>query len=92
MSRRSIEDLKEELLRIRDTKIKEKKLFVSLDSERYNRFMAAIVLTNNKTESLEETYLNIFNKIIDDFINSVDFFDLTSQDIEVIAELFDDIV
>lgn len=92
MSKRSIEDLKEELLRIREKKGKEKKIFISLDSERYKRFLAAVVLSNNKNEEVEETYKNIINKLIDDFIESVDFYDLTEEDIKSIAEIFDDIV
>ncbi|MBP6407336.1 MAG: hypothetical protein KA277_07940 [Fusobacteriaceae bacterium] len=92
MSRRSIEDLKFQLEAIRERKVKEKKIFISLDKEKYNRFLTAIVLSNKKDEEMEKTYKKIVNKMVDDFIESVDFYDLTEKDINTIAEMFDEIV
>ena len=92
MSRRSIEDLKFQLEAIRERKVKEKKIFIFLDKEKYNRFLTAIVLTNKKDEEMEKTYKKIVNKMVDDFIESVDFYDLTEKDINTIAEMFDEIV
>jgi len=92
MSKRSIEDLKEELLKIREKKVKEKKIFLSLEQHKYKKFLAAIVLCNTKNEEVDETYKRVTNKIVDDFIDSVDFYDLSEEDIESIADIFDDIV
>ena len=92
MSRRSIEDLKFQLEAIRERKVKEKKNNISLDKEKYNRFLTAIVLSNKKDEEMEKTYKKIVNKMVDDFIESVDFYDLTEKDINTIAEMFDEIV
>ena len=36
--------------------------------------------------------LELVNKMVDDFIESVDFYDLTEKDINTIAEMFDEIV
>ena len=41
---------------------------------------------------MEKTYKKVINKIVDDFIESVDFYDLTEKDINTIAEMFDEIV
>ena len=92
MSKRSIEDLKLQLESIREKKSKEKKIFISLDKEKYNKFLTAVVLSNLKDEEMEKTYKKIVNKMIDDFIDSVDFYDLTEKDITTIAEMFDEIV
>ncbi len=92
MSRRSVEDLKNELLKIRELKSKEKKVFISLESHKYKRFLAAVVLSNKKNEEMEETYKRIVNTMVDDFIEKVDFYDLTEEDIESIADIFDEIV
>ena len=62
------------------------------DKEKYNRFLTAIVLSNKKDEEMEKTYKKVINKMVDDFIESVDFYDLTEKDINTIAEMFDEIV
>ncbi|MBN2838104.1 MAG: hypothetical protein JXM74_05055 [Fusobacteriaceae bacterium] len=92
MSRRSIEDLRLQLESIRAKKTKERKLFISIEKEKYNRFLTAVVLSNNKDEPMEVTYKKIVNKIIDDFIESVDFYDLIQEDIDTIADIFDEII
>lgn len=92
MSRRSIEDLKLHLESIRERKTKEKKIYISLDKEKYNKFLTAVVLSNLKDEEMEKTYKKVVNKMVDDFIESVDFYDLTEKDIITIAEMFDEIV
>ena len=92
MSRRSIEDLKLQLESIRERKTKEKKIYISLDKEKYNKFLTAVVLSNLKDEDMEKTYKKVVNKMVDDFIESVDFYDLTEKDINTIAEMFDEIV
>lgn len=92
MSKRSIEELKIQLNNIRDSKIKEKKLFLTLDEWRYKRFIAGVVLSNTKSESIEETYKTTINKIVDDFISSIDYYDLTEADISSIVDIFDDIL
>ena len=92
MSRRSIEDLKLQLESIRERKTKEKKIYISLDKEKYNKFLTAVVLSNLKDEEMEKTYKKVVNKMVDDFIESVDFYDLTEKDINTIAEMFDEIV
>lgn len=92
MSRRSIEELKEQLNAIREKKVKEKKIFISMDKDRYERFLSGVVLSNIQKESIEETYKRIINKMVDDFIASVDFYDLTEEDIKTISTMFDDIV
>ena len=81
--------IKRILLNVRVTR---KKIFISLDKEKYNRFLTAIVLSNKKDEEMEKTYKKVINKMVDDFIESVDFYDLTEKDINTIAEMFDEIV
>ncbi len=92
MSRRAVDDLKNELIKIREIKSKEKKVFISLELHKYKKFLAAVVLSNKKNEEMEETYKRIVNSMIDDFIEKVDFYDLTEEDIESIADIFDEIV
>ena len=92
MSRRAIEDLKNDLIKLREKKSKEKKIFIPLELHKYKKFLAAIVLSNKKGEEMEETYKRVVNTLVEQFIESVDFYDLTEEDIESIADIFDEIV
>lgn len=92
MSRRSIEELKFELINLRERKIKEKRIFFSLEEHKYKKFLTAIVLSNKKGEEIEKTYKEVINSLIDSFIENTDFYDLSEDEIDEIAELFDEIV
>lgn len=92
MSRRSLEELKLELADLREKKTKEKKIFFSLEEHKYKKFLTAIVLSNKKGEEIEGTYKKVINNLIDSFIETTDFYDLSEDEIEEIAELFDEIV
>lgn len=92
MSRISMEDLISSLKESRENSIKKKKLMISLDETRYKELITAIVLENNGREALHQSFQETINKIIDLYLDSVDFYDLTEDDMNRIVDIFEEIV
>ena len=92
MSRISMEDLMSSLKESKNNSLKKKKLMISLDETRYKELITAIVLENNGREELHKSFQETINKIIDLYLDTVDFYDLTEDDMNRIVDIFEEIV
>ncbi len=92
MSRLSMVELMKSLKEERENKLKEKKIALTLDEVRYKEFITAIVLSNNGEEEVFETFNRVSKVIVDAFINSVDFYDLTEKDMDAIVGIFEELI
>ncbi len=92
MSRLSMVELMKSLKEERENKLKEKKIALTLDEVRYKEFITAIVLSNNGEEEVFETFNRVSKVIVDAFINSVDFYDLTEEDMDAIVGIFEELI
>ena len=82
MSKRDLEELKNQLEQIKIRKQRDKRIVFSLPVEKYNKFLTAILLNNPLEREVDENLQKKLEELIDDFINEVDFYDLTEEDIE----------
>lgn len=87
-----MQELMKSLKESRDSSFKKKKLVISLDEIRYKEFITGIILTNNGEEDLSKTYQDIINKVIDSYLDSVDFYDLTEEDMDSMVDIFEEIM
>jgi hypothetical protein len=92
MSRVSMEDLIASLKESRENSSKKKKLMISLDETRYKELITAIVLENNGKEELYKSFQETINKIVDLYLSTIDFYDLTENDMNRIVDIFEEIV
>ncbi len=92
MSRLSMEELMKSLKEERGKKLKEKKIALTLDEIRYKEFVTAIVLSSNGEEEVYETFNRITKIMVDTFIDSVDFYDLTEEDMDAIVDIFEELI
>ncbi len=92
MSRLSMEELMKSLKEERGKKLKEKKIALTLDEVRYKEFVTAIVLSSNGEEEVYETFNRITKIMVDTFIDSVDFYDLTEEDMDAIVDIFEELI
>lgn len=90
MSRASMEDLMSSLRESQNKK--KKKLVISLNERRYKELITAIVLENNGREDIHNSYQEVINKIIDLYLDSVDFYDLTEDDMDRIVNIFEEVI
>ncbi len=92
MSRLSMEELMKSLKEERGKKLKEKKIALTLDEVRYKEFVTAIVLSSNGEEEVYETFNRITKIMVDTFIDSIDFYDLTEEDMDAIVDIFEELI
>ncbi len=92
MSRLSMEELMKSLKEERGKKLKEKKIALTLDEVRYKEFVTAVVLSSNGEEEVYETFNRITKIMVDTFIDSVDFYDLTEEDMDAIVDIFEELI
>lgn len=92
MSRLSMEELMKSLKEERAKKLKEKKIALTLDEVRYKEFVTAVVLSSNGEEEVYETFNRITKIMVDTFIDSVDFYDLTEEDMDAIVDIFEELI
>ena len=72
MSKRDLEELKNQLEQIKIRKQRDKRIVFSLPVEKYNKFLTAILLNNPLEREVDENLQKKLEELIDDFINEVD--------------------
>ena len=92
MSKRDLEELKNQLEQIKIRKQRDKRIVFSLPVEKYNKFLTAILLNNPLEREVDENLQKNLEELIDDFINEVDFYDLTEEDIENMGKIYDELI
>ncbi|MBN1467679.1 MAG: hypothetical protein JXM74_07325 [Fusobacteriaceae bacterium] len=92
MSKRDLEELKNQLKQIKIRKQRDKRIVFSLPEEKYNKFLTAILLNNPLEREVDENLQKKLEELIDDFINEVDFYDLTEEDIENMGKIYDELI
>lgn len=92
MSKRDLEELKSQLEQIKIRKQRDKRIVFSLPVEKYNKFLTAILLNNPLEREVDENLQKKLEELIDDFINEVDFYDLTEEDIENMGKIYDELI
>jgi predicted nucleic acid-binding protein len=92
MSKRDLEELKNQLEQIKIRKQRDKRIVFSLPVEKYNKFLTAILLNNPLEREVDENLQKKLEELIDDFINEVDFYDLTEEDIENMGKIYDELI
>ena len=77
---------------IKIRKQRDKRIVFSLPVEKYNKFLTASLLNNPLEREVDENLQKKLEELIDDFINEVDFYDLTEEDIENMGKIYDELI
>lgn len=92
MSRLSMEELMKSLKEEREKRAKEKKLVITLDEMRYKKLITAIIIANNGEQEVYETFKKVTTEVIDKYLDEIDFYDLTEEDMDSLVEVFEELV